>query len=65
MVQIVSPDPERRPGGTIRSRHLSAWRERSAQALTLGAREPARAPSVREGSPSGAGVAVVVVIVAV
>jgi hypothetical protein len=61
MVQTVSPDPERRPGGTIRSRHRSAWRERWAQALISGAREPVRAPSVREGSTSVTGVEVAVV----
>jgi len=63
MFQLVSPEPERRPVGTIRSKHRSAWRERWAQALVSGARDPGRAPSVREGSPSLAEAAAVVVTV--
>jgi hypothetical protein len=62
MDQSVS-DPERRPDGTIRRKQRSAWRERWAQALVSGARDPLRAPSFRGGSPSEAGVEAVEVTV--
>jgi hypothetical protein len=62
MVQRLSPDPERRPVGTIRRRHRSAWRERWAQALASGARDSLRAPSLLEGSTSLAAAAAAVVV---